>query len=194
MSFSTFLMISLGLILSENVVFSHVLGLRSILDEDNSPRAVLELCIRVAAGIVIVSLITWPIYNFLLAPNGLEAARAPIFVLIAGIIEIVPDFILKKAAPGPEESASSDRPFAILSVAVLGCALTLSGFSESFPELVVGSVSAAVGFTVAALILTSVKRQVRFAEPPASFEGVPIALVSAALTALAFAGFAGLHF
>ena len=35
--------------------------------------------------------------RFLLSPFGLEAVRAPVYVLIAGILELVPEIVLKKA-------------------------------------------------------------------------------------------------
>ncbi len=193
MSFSQMLTISLGLILSENIVFSRALGLRAMLDAEY-PRRTAWLTLRAAVGIVLTAMAAWPVDRFLLSPFGLEAARAPVYVLIAGILELVPELVLKKAAPSFGARFREDRPFLLLNVVVLGCALTLSEICPSFAELAVGAVSAALGYALASVILSSVLRRTRFAEPPACFEGAPLALVSAALIALAFAGFHGLHF
>lgn len=193
MSFSEALVISLGLILAENVVFSRAFGLRTMLDTE-SPRRTAWLTLRVAVGIVLTAMAVWPVDRFLLSPFGLEAARAPVYVLIAGILELVPEIVLKKAVPPLGARFREDRPFLLLNVVVLGCALTLSDLFPSFGGLAVGAVSAALGYVLASVILSSVLRRTRFADPPVCFEGAPLALVSAALIALAFAGFHGLHF
>ena len=49
-----------------------------------------------------------------------------------------------------------------------------------------------VGFLVAMLLFCGVRSRVEAANPPESFKGLPITLVSAAITSMSFMGFGGL--
>ena len=51
---------------------------------------------------------------------------------------------------------------------------------------------ALVGFLVAMLLFCGVRQRVENANPPESFKGLPITLVSASITSLSFMGFGGL--
>ena len=51
---------------------------------------------------------------------------------------------------------------------------------------------AGVGVLVAMLLCCGVRQRVERANPPESFKGLPITLVSAAITAMSFMGFGGL--
>ena len=54
------------------------------------------------------------------------------------------------------------------------------------------SAGAGVGFLVAMLLFCGVRQRVERSNPPESFKGLPITLVSAAITAMSFMGFGGL--
>ena len=49
-----------------------------------------------------------------------------------------------------------------------------------------------VGFTMAILIFAGVRSRMQFSNPPHSFKGTPIALITAGLIAMAFMGFSGM--
>ena len=53
-------------------------------------------------------------------------------------------------------------------------------------------VTGGVGFLLAIYLFAAVREKLEFAEVPKSFEGFPVALVTAGLLALCFMGFSGL--
>jgi electron transport complex protein RnfA len=59
-------------------------------------------------------------------------------------------------------------------------------------ESVVFAVSTALGFALALVIFSGIREQLALAEVPKGMKGIPIALVTAGILALAFMGFAGL--
>ena len=65
---------------------------------------------------------------------------------------------------------------------------------KSVPSLqsVVYGVTGGMGFMLAICLMASVREKVAFADYPESFEGFPVALVTAGLIALAFMGFSGM--
>ena len=66
------------------------------------------------------------------------------------------------------------------------------GFGFAYAEALICAVGAGVGFLVAMLLFCGVRQRVENANPPESFKGLPITLVSASITSLSFMGFGGL--
>ena len=66
------------------------------------------------------------------------------------------------------------------------------GFGMAYAEALICAAGAGVGFLVAMLLFCGVRQRVERSNPPESFKGLPITLVSAAITAMSFMGFGGL--
>ena len=61
-----------------------------------------------------------------------------------------------------------------------------------FVESIVCAAGAGLGFLVAMVLFSGVRRKVEQAITPKCFEGLPITLVAAAVTSLSFMGFGGI--
>ena len=61
----------------------------------------------------------------------------------------------------------------------------------NFAESLVCAVGAGVGFMVAMVLFSGVRKRLEDAQPPKCFEGLPITLVAASVTSLSFMGFGG---
>ena len=62
----------------------------------------------------------------------------------------------------------------------------------NFIESIVCAAGAGIGFLVAMVLFSGVRRRVEQAIVPECFKGLPITLVAAAMTSLSFMGFSGL--
>ena len=62
----------------------------------------------------------------------------------------------------------------------------------NFIESIVCAAGAGIGFLVAMVLFSGVRRRVEQAVTPKCFEGLPITLVAAAVTSLSFMGFGGI--
>jgi electron transport complex protein RnfA len=62
----------------------------------------------------------------------------------------------------------------------------------TFAESIVCAAGSGIGFLVAMVLFSGVRRRVEEAETPKCFEGLPITLVAAAMTSLSFMGFGGI--
>ena len=80
----------------------------------------------------------------------------------------------------------------ILAVQDYSAVVTEFGFGMAYAEALVCAAGAGVGFLVAMLLFCGVRQRVEASNPPESFKGLPITLVSAAITSLSFMGFGGL--
>ena len=83
-------------------------------------------------------------------------------------------------------------PLITTNCAVLGAVLINTQNHYNFIESLVYGVTGGIGFLIAIVLFASIREKLRFTEYPKSFEGFPIALVTAALLALAFMGFSGM--
>ena len=76
--------------------------------------------------------------------------------------------------------------------AVLGVTILNIDNGYNFMESIVCAAGAGIGFLVAMVLFSGVRRRVEEAVTPKCFEGLPITLVSAAVTSLSFMGFGGI--
>jgi electron transport complex protein RnfA len=73
-------------------------------------------------------------------------------------------------------------------------ALTNVQNGYNFIESVLSGFGTAVGFTIAIVLLASIRVRIREEDLPAPLRGAPIVMISAALMSIAFMGFGGLSF
>jgi Na+-translocating ferredoxin:NAD+ oxidoreductase RnfA subunit len=80
----------------------------------------------------------------------------------------------------------------ILVVDDYGADVAVLGFGAAYIEALVCSIGAGVGFMLAMVMFSGVRKRVEACDPPAPFKGLPITLIAAAITSLSFMGFGGI--
>ena len=134
----------------------------------------------------------WPINHFILEPNGLVFMQTIVYILvIASLVQFI-EMFLQKAMPSLYSALGVYLPLITTNCAVLGVVLQNTQNSYGFVLSVVYGVTGGVGFLLAIYLFAAVREKLEFAEVPKSFEGFPVALVTAGLLALCFMGFSGL--
>ena len=63
---------------------------------------------------------------------------------------------------------------------------------DEYDPALIDIYAASIGFTMAILIFAGVRERLNFAEPPKAFSGMPLALITAGIIAMAFSGFSGI--
>ena len=79
-----------------------------------------------------------------------------------------------------------------LDCTILGVTILNLDNGYNFIESIVCAAGAGIGFLVAMVLFSGVRRRVEQAVTPKCFEGLPITLVAAAVTSLSFMGFGGI--
>ena len=135
---------------------------------------------------------TYPIYNFLLLPNGLGYMRTIVFILvIAALVQLV-ELALARFLPSLYEALGIYLPLITTNCAVLGSALLAVQNNYNFVESVVFGLSVSIGFMLVLIIFSTIRERIDMSNVAPAFKGLPITLVAAALVSLAFMGFSGL--
>ena len=188
------IMIIVGSALIHNVVLNQFLGICSFLGVSKQLKASLSLGGAVIFVITIASAVANLLYTYLLAPYGMDYMKTIVFILvIAALVQIV-EMFLKKTSPGVYKALGIYLPLITTNCAVLGVALTNVQNGYSFMESVASGFGTGVGFTIAIVLLASIRSRIREEAIPEALRGAPIVLIAAALMSIAFMGFADLSF
>ena len=187
-------MIAITAALINNVVLSQFLGICSFLGVSKQIKNSASLGGAVIFVMAISSAVANLLYDYLLAPLGLEYLETIVFILvIAALVQMV-EMFLKKTSPGIYQALGIYLPLITTNCAVLGVALTNVQNEYNLAQSVTAGVATAVGYTIAIILLAGVRERINEEDLPAPFRGAPIVLLSAALMAIAFMGFGGLSF
>ena len=180
--------------LINNVVLNQFLGICSFLGVSQQMKASASLGGAVIFVITIASAVANLLYDFVLAPLGIDFMKTIVFILvIAALVQIV-EMFLKKTSPGIYKALGIFLPLITTNCAVLGVALTNVQDGYNFIESVLSGFGTAVGFTLAIVLLAGIRSRINEEDLPAPLRGAPIVLISAALMSIAFMGFSGLSF
>ncbi len=190
--FLSLMSIALGAILVSNVVFSQLLGAGPFLGSSGSVHSAVGMGLMVTLVMGLTSAACWPINEYILNPNGLKYIETALFLLTALFLVRLLELVFHKLFPTLRNALDNGLSLAA-NCAVLGVALQNVQTGSSFLQSLTYGVAGGLGFLLAIVLFASIRERLEFAECPKSFEGVPLALVTAGLMALCFTGFSGLN-
>ena len=177
---------------SQNFVLSQFLGICPFLGVSKKLNQAVGMGVAVIFVMLLATLVTWPIYKFLLLPNDLVFMQTIVFILvIAALVQLV-EIILKRYIPGLHQSLGVYLPLITTNCAVLGVTINNITDNYNFIESMVSSLGCGLGFLLAMVLFAGVRSRLETAKPPKSFEGLPLTLIAAAIVSCAFFGFAGI--
>lgn len=179
-------------ILTENMVLAKFLGICPFLGVSKKVNTAMSMSVAVIFVMLISTLVTYPIYAYLLVPAGLEYLQTIVFILIiAALVQLV-EIVLKKYIPPVYSALGIYLPLITTNCAVLG--ITMLHFTKgfSFIEAIFNALGAGLGFMLAMFIFSGVRTRLETSDIPECLKGLPITLISASIVALSFLGFAGI--
>lgn len=193
-----YLELTVGAILVNNFVLTRFFGICPFLGVSKRLDTALGMGGAVTVVMALASCITSVISNYLLSftVNGkivdLSFLRVLTFILVIAALVQLLEVMLQKVSPVLYRALGIYLPLITTNCAVLGAAtINAESARNVFDSTVFGAFSG-VGFALALILFSSIREKLELAEPPKAFEGTPIALITAGILAMAFAGFAGL--
>lgn len=180
-----------------NIVLSQFLGICPFLGVSNKLSTALGMGVAVIFVMTLATLVTSLIHVYVLVPFGVQFLQTIAFILvIAALVQMV-EIILKKVSPPLYQALGIFLPLITTNCAVLGVAISVTQkfditAGSYMLDSLVYTVASALGFAVAILIFAGMREQLELSRVPKAMQGVPIALVTAGILAMAFMGFANL--
>ena len=188
----TYFAIIIGAIFVNNVVLAQVLGICPFLGVSSKVETSMGMGAAVTFVMALSAVVTWLIQTYILVPLGIEYMQTIVFILvIAALVQMV-EIVLKKVSPSLYQALGIFLPLITTNCAVLGVAIAMIQKEFSLLQGVVFNVATALGFALALVIFAGLRERIEFEEAPKAFQGVPIALITASILAMAFMGFSGL--
>ena len=192
MSITEIFALSLGAILIENYIFVKFLGICSFLGVSKKMDTAFGMGMAVVFVMTVSSAVTYVVNKFILVPLNIGYMQTVAFILvIASLVQFV-EMLLMKMMPALYQALGIFLPLITTNCAILGAALLNITNELNFIGSVIYGFSAGIGFTLAIVLFASVRQRLILSDCPKSFEGFPIALITASLLAMAFMGFQGL--
>jgi len=196
-----YIIIIISAVFVNNILLAQFLGVCPFLGVSNKVSTSIGMSGAVMFVMAIATLFTYLLHYYILVPLHIEFMQTISFILvIAALVQMV-EIILKKISPSLYQALGIFLPLITTNCAVLGVAILVVSKEFSFPggahyldlaQSVVIATAYAAGFGLAMVLFAGIREQLDLAEVPKSFRGVPIALITAGILAMAFMGFAGL--
>ena len=184
--------IIIGAIFVNNVVLAQFLGICQFLGVSSKVETSMGMGAAVTFVMALSAVVTWLIQTYILVPLGIEYMQTIVFILvIAALVQMV-EIVLKKVSPSLYQALGIFLPLITTNCAVLGVAILMIQKEFSLLQGVAYNVATALGFALALVIFAGLRERIEFEEAPKAFQGVPIALITASILAMAFMGFSGL--
>ncbi len=188
----SFFAIIIGSIFVNNVVLSQFLGICPFLGVSSKVETSMGMSAAVTFVMAIASIVAWLIQTYVLEALGIEYMQTIVFILVIAALVQAVEIILKKVSPSLYQALGIFLPLITTNCAVLGVAILMVQKDLSLIQGVVYSVSTALGFGVALVLFAGIRERLEFEQMPKAFRGIPIALITAGILAMAFIGFTGL--
>ena len=197
------LLIFISAIFVNNVVLSQFLGVCPFLGVSKKVNTAVGMTAAVTFVMSIATLVTFLLQKYVLVPFNLVFLQTVSFILvIASLVQMV-EIIIKKISPSLYQALGIFLPLITTNCVVLGVAIQVVtneynfGFAEGARMLGLGeslifAIATAIGYGLALILFAGIREQLELSNVPKGFKGVPIALLTAGIMALAFMGFSGL--
>mgnify|MGYP002560380678 CR=1 FL=1 len=197
-----YFVIIIASIFVNNVVLSQFLGICPFLGVSKKVDTAVGMGVAVTFVMGLASAVCFVVNKYILIPLDLAYMQTVAFILvIASLVQFI-EIFLKKYVVALYNSLGVYLPLittncCVLAVTILvvddyGADVATLGFAAAYIEALVCAVGAGVGFMLAMVMFSGVRKRVEACDPPAPFKGLPITLIAAAITSLSFMGFGGL--
>ena len=194
-----YLLIIIGAVFVNNIVLSQFLGICPFLGVSKKVDTALGMSAAVTFVLTLATIITYLLQKYVLEAFNITYLQTLLFILvIAALVQLV-EIVLKKVSPSLYQSLGVFLPLITTNCCILGVAILVANGTYKLPvgmeaNLLTGvvfAIATAIGFALALVLFAGLREQLRFANVPKALEGIPIALLTAGLLAMAFMGFSG---
>ena len=197
-----YIFIIISAIFVNNILLSQFMGICPFLGVSNKLSTATGMSAAVCFVITLATVVTYLLQYYVLVPLGIEFMQTISFILvIAALVQMV-EIILKKVSPALYQALGIFLPLITTNCAVLGVALMvvtkefsyMGGEPHMFNlgESTVFAFATSLGFGLAMILFAGLREQLSLNSVPKPFKGIPIALITASILAMAFTGFSGL--
>jgi len=191
MDIKALFVILMGTVLVNNYVLCQFLGICPFLGVTKILKNAIGMGLAVTFVMVLATAVTWPVQIFLLDRFGMGYMQIIVFILLIGALVQFVEIVLKKYIPVLYDALGVYLPLITVNCGLLGVTIVNITKEYRFIESLVNALGAGLGFLLAMVIFSGIREHTENANPPDSFKGLPVTLLSVAILSLSFFGFSG---
>ena len=191
MSLEVILGIVISGIITDNIVLSQTLGICPFLGVSKKLDSALGMGFAVTFVLAISTVVCYFLYQ-LLVLLGYEYLQTILFILIIAALVQVLDIVLKKLSPSLYNALGVYLALITTNCCVLGTANAVIDNGYDVFTGLIHAIAIGLGFTLALVLMAGVRSKTERSKTPKIFKGLPLALITAGIMSMAFAGFTGL--
>ena len=195
-----YIFIIISAIFVNNIVLSQFLGICPFLGVSSKLNTAVGMSGAVCFVITLATIVTF-LLNKILVLCNIQFLQTIVFILvIAALVQMV-EIVLKKISPSLYQALGIFLPLITTNCAVLGVALTVvtkefafggSAHMLNLAESTVYALATSIGYGLAMILFAGLREQLAGNDVPKPFKGLPIALITVSVMAMAFLGFSGM--
>lgn len=179
-------------ILVNNIVFSQFLGICPFLGVSKKLDTAIGMGAAVTFVLTVATLVTYILQKGVLEVFGLDYLQTITFIfVIAALVQMV-EIVIKKISPPLYEALGVFLPLITTNCVILGVAILVIQKDYNLLESIIYAVATAIGYTMALVIFSTIREQLELTRVPKAMQGIPVALITAGILAMAFMGFSGI--
>ena len=180
--------------LIDNVVLSRFYGICPFLGVSKKVKSSLGMGIAVVFVIVVATAVCWPLFKLLELAHIEFMDTVAYILVIASLVQLVGLFI-KKYSPSLYKSLGIYLPLITTNCAVLGVVQSNTDIVATRADFwlsLANGLGTSIGFLIIIVVFSCIRVRLETANTPKAFKGLPIALITAAIMAIALMGLQGL--
>ena len=196
------LLIVVSAIFVNNILLSQFLGICPFLGVSSKLDTATGMSGAVCFVITLATVVTYLLNQYVLVPLGLQFLQTIAFILvIAALVQMV-EIVLKKVSPSLYQALGIFLPLITTNCAVLGVAITVVTKEFTFGggaahmlglgQATVYALATSLGYGLAMILFAGLREHLALSDVPKAFKGLPIALITVSIMAMAFLGFSGI--
>ena len=197
-----YILIIISAIFVNNILLAQFLGICPFLGVSNKLSTATGMSGAVCFVITLATVVTYLINKYLLVQFNLEFLQTIAFILvIAALVQMV-EIVLKKISPSLYQALGIFLPLITTNCEVLGVAITV--VTKEFAlnsdkaqllnlgQATVYALATSIGYGLAMILFAGLREHLAGNNVPKAFRGLPIALITVSIMAMAFLGFSGM--
>ncbi len=197
-----FVLLVLSAVLTNNFITVKTYGICPFLGVSKNTKSALGMGVAVTLVMFLATLVTYPIYKFIMVPLHINFLWIIFFIFIIAALVQMLEVVIRKVSPSLYNTMGVYLPLITTNCAVLGVTQMFNGVT-SLSDIVNGAsgmmnmgwavlyaLFAGVGFTLVMVIMSGLREKLNCVKVSKSLMGFPISMITAAFICMAFMVFA----
>jgi len=186
------LVIFIGSIFTNNILFASFLGMCSFLVCSNKISTAIGLGSAVTFVMVCTTTLNYLVYHYVLVPLHLDFLAFIIFIaVIAAFVQFVEMFV-ERFSPQLYYALGIFLPLITVNCAILGASLFMVLRKYDFVRSVSFGLGAGLGWALAIALMAGLREKMGYSNVPVALRGTGVVMLVAGVIAMVFMGFAGM--